>query len=403
MPMIHPAAPERVALLHELLYTSHGLYHWLYDDKGTCLQTNSPGSALDAFFSAGTGGKQEMLLRGAAGEKPVLLGLPLGLVWAAAFEHRADGLYRCHVLGPALHTAITQRDIQQALETYHIPVSWQQEFADILHSLPVLSVAELTRTAVMLHSALTGEALAMADVLPLVAAEPADRDSPGAEVLHIHRAEQKLLDNVRKGHLDYQPALAQARALAPEGLLDAGDPAPLRAALQVFCVLCVRAAIEGGVSPEMAYASGEKFATRLAGCSQPTQLESTGEAMYRDFIQRVYDTRQRTDLSRPIRSCCDYILLHTEEALTLEHLARRVGYTVNYLSRKFTQEVGMPPSDYIKKARIDRACLLLITTDLPVPEIAAQLRFCNRGYFSAVFKGQMGMTPVEYRQRYQIK
>ncbi len=397
-------ALNNVQLLFEALAASHGLAHWIYDAKGNCIDASTEGTVLDAFFSAGISGKQEMLQRGRDADMPVLLGLPLDLVWVAAFEKEQGLLKHCYVLGPALHTEVSLREIRQTMDIYKIPENWHAEFMDIIRSLPVLSATSLTRTAVMLHYGVTGEKIAPMDVISLVKPENTSDAAQRTERRQTYMAEQKLLNHIREGNLNVRDTLAEAKALGPDVMIMENTPlAQLNTSLTIFTALCIRAAIDGGIPPDVAYAVGENYILRISGSESISQSESIGHTMYREFIQMVHDAKQRSDLSRPIRSCCDYIGLHLEDALSMDILARRAGYTVNYLSRKFTEEVGMPPSDYIKKVRIDRACLLLMTTDLPIPEIGFRLQFCNRGYFSAVFKSQMGMTPVEYRKRYQTK
>lgn len=67
----------------------------------------------------------------------------------------------------------------------------------------------------------------------------------------------------------------------------------------------------------------------------------------------------------------EYIQLHPEEELTLSVLSELTGYTENYLSRKFKREVGETVSDYVEIVRIEKARMLLETTDQPIAEIAA--------------------------------
>ncbi len=386
----------------EMLEASHGLSHWLYDKEGILLDTNCSSKAIEAFFSAGTGGKQEMLQLAASQRMPVLLGLPLGLVWIACFEKQGENLLHCHVLGPALHTEISLHDMEEAMELYHIPGDFRKDFLDIMRSLPVLSTTSLTRVAVMLHFAITAEKISALDVLSLVTPEIVSDAQKRVEYRETYMIEQKLLGNVRNGNLNFHPTIAEAQGLNSKLLITENTELPqLNQHLSIFTALCARAAIEGGILPDMAYALSENYIQRLTHSDSVSQSESIGFTMYRDFIQLVHDNSRRADLSKPIRNCCDYIGMHLEDELTMDILSHRVGYTPNYLSQKFTQELGLNPSDYIRKMRIDRACQLLITTDLPIPEIGLRLRFCNRSYFSAVFKELMGMTPVEYRSQYQ--
>ncbi len=395
---------QRVKLLYEVLEASHGLTYWIYDADGNCLETNCKGIALDAILTQGSG-KADMLEHGRASNHPLMLSLPLGLIWVAAFEHRESVLHRIYVLGPAFHTEISMRGIVNAIEKYQIPQGWKLGFMDLLQNLPVLSITSLRRVAVMLHCCITGERIPSIEV----EAKQTDMDTnPTQTVDHADRhrtymAEQKLLNNVRQGNLDYQSALIEAGSVS-SGVRVKTDTsaAQVRMTQVVFISLCVRAAIEGGVTPDLAYSTGDAYIQLVNDTEDLGRLGNIGHMMYQNFIQMVHDCKKRSDLSKAIQSCCDFISLHLEDELTTQALSERIGYTVNYLAKRFTKEVGISPTEYIKQKRIERACQLLTTTTDSIPEISRRLHFCNRGYFSTVFKEQMGMTPVEYRQRNQV-
>ena len=56
-------------------------------------------------------------------------------------------------------------------------------------------------------------------------------------------------------------------------------------------------------------------------------------------------------------------------------------------------------TDYAKFAKIERAKVLLKSTDQSIQDIAAALSFSTRNYFSRVFQDVTGQTPMEYRER----
>ncbi|MCD8342750.1 MAG: helix-turn-helix transcriptional regulator [Clostridiales bacterium] len=74
-----------------------------------------------------------------------------------------------------------------------------------------------------------------------------------------------------------------------------------------------------------------------------------------------------------------------------------MGYTEYYLTHKFKQETGCSVNQYTKYAKIERAKVLLRTSEGSVQEIAERLGFGSRGYFSKVFAEVTGYTPVEFR------
>lgn len=67
-----------------------------------------------------------------------------------------------------------------------------------------------------------------------------------------------------------------------------------------------------------------------------------------------------------------------------------------YLSRKFRQEMGASIGTNIKYVREERAKLMLVTTALPIAQIADSLRFASLSHFSETFREIAGKTPQQY-------
>lgn len=164
-----------------------------------------------------------------------------------------------------------------------------------------------------------------------------------------------------------------------------------------FTALCTRAAIEGGLTPDTAYTVGDSYIQALTECKTIADVRTVNHTMYEDFIQRVHKQRMNPKYSQQIQSCAAYIETHLDENLTLGRLAKEVGYSEYHLSRKFKEETGENIRDYIKYARIERARILLSTTDLSIREIAEQLCFCASSHFAKVFYDVTGLLPQQYR------
>lgn len=398
--MTQETVAQRSQLLLEAISTSHHLMHWTYDAEGKLLDTNCKGIALDAIFSAAPC-KAAMLAQGAVSDAPMILTIPLGLIWVAVFYRENGKLCRTYVMGPAFHTEISMRGINNALEKLQIPQNWRKEFIQLLHNMPVLPVSSIRQIAIMLHYGVTGQKLTMQDIvsdaLPIVSQESSSSSKKDRHRTYL--AEQKLLGHVRSGNMDFEDALNEAGAVST-GLQVQVDMPITQAKLSqiVFISLCVRAAIDGGLTPDAAYSLGDGYIQQVNSSQTISQIGSIGQTMYAEFIRQVHKVKQRKGLSRPVRNCCAYIELHPEEPLSMEILSHAAGYTAYYLSRKFHQEMGLSVTQYIRQVRMERACLLLSTTDATIPEISERLQYNNRSYFSIVFKEYMGQTPVEYRK-----
>lgn len=181
--------------------------------------------------------------------------------------------------------------------------------------------------------------------------------------------------------------------------LSNGDPLrQMKNAVLVCITLFSRAAIEGGLSPEVSYSLTDRYFQSVEACTTISDLAEIAHTMQADFIQRVHRCRT-SHLSQPVQACCEYISIHLEDKLALEQLAQQVGYTEYYLSKKFKREVGLTPSEYIRNARLERAALLLRSTQKDVQEISERLQFCSQSYFADQFRRLFGLTPTEYRQQ----
>ena len=81
--------------------------------------------------------------------------------------------------------------------------------------------------------------------------------------------------------------------------------------------------------------------------------------------------------------------------LFLKELAAPFKYSEYYLSRKFSQEMGVGLKDYIRRQRLEQAKALLKDTDLEICEVSDRLRFCSPSYFSEQFKSEYGVSPTQ--------
>ncbi len=217
-----------------------------------------------------------------------------------------------------------------------------------------------------------------------------------------YRAEQALLHAIRTGDRNYMQALRAARCWQ-RYLITSSDPMrSLKNTMIIITTLCTRAAIEGGLSPEEAYSLGDRYIQEAENSRNAPELTACCHNMYDDFISRVHQKRANPLLSSQIQNCCDYIDLHCEERLRIKDLAKHAGYSEYYLSKCFKLETGITINDYIKFAKIERAKIILRTTDLDIGEISENLCFSSRGYFSDVFTQVVGTTPSKYRKENQL-
>jgi transcriptional regulator GlxA family with amidase domain len=91
-----------------------------------------------------------------------------------------------------------------------------------------------------------------------------------------------------------------------------------------------------------------------------------------------------------------------KKSLSLSTIARHAQMSVRTLSRHFAEQVGLPPAQWVAKARVRRAQLLLETTPLPIEHIAAEAGFQSASVLREHFKSSVGVSPLAWRQSFTL-
>lgn len=87
--------------------------------------------------------------------------------------------------------------------------------------------------------------------------------------------------------------------------------------------------------------------------------------------------------------------------LTLDDIAARAGVSVRTLNRRFREQTGTTPLQWLLRARVRRAQHLLEATDHPVDRIAGQVGFGSPTAFRDRFKRVVGTSPQSYRAAFR--
>lgn len=115
-----------------------------------------------------------------------------------------------------------------------------------------------------------------------------------------------------------------------------------------------------------------------------------------DFLSEVPENIHTTD--KRIVSAAKYISRHFSEDVTTAEVADAVGFSPNYLSRKFREACGLGVHGYLSFIRLRHAAKELVETEDSITAIALRCGFSDPNYFKDAFKLAYGMTPRDYRR-----
>lgn len=107
------------------------------------------------------------------------------------------------------------------------------------------------------------------------------------------------------------------------------------------------------------------------------------------------DTSDGADLMHRIFRFADENYL---KSCSLKDLSAHIGYDYSYLSKLFSERIGVSFTEYVNMLRIDRACYLLKNTELPVLNISEMCGYGSLRSFNRNFIKQTQMTPREYKR-----
>ncbi|WP_216351017.1 response regulator transcription factor, partial [Mucilaginibacter polytrichastri] len=82
--------------------------------------------------------------------------------------------------------------------------------------------------------------------------------------------------------------------------------------------------------------------------------------------------------------------------LSVEELSKHVGMSRGSLYYKLIELTGLSPIEYIRTVKLEKAAILMETSELNVTQIAYLTGFGTPSYFTRMFKNKYGVVPSEY-------
>ena len=107
---------------------------------------------------------------------------------------------------------------------------------------------------------------------------------------------------------------------------------------------------------------------------------------------------ERVSLSKSIR----YVNENYATQIKIPSLAQMENMCMTAYNMAFKEQMGMSPTKYIIKLRTDNAKELLRTTNLKIREVGAACGYDDVNFFRKTFKKEVGISPLEYRERFSI-
>ncbi|NLL78530.1 MAG: helix-turn-helix transcriptional regulator [Clostridiales bacterium] len=174
----------------------------------------------------------------------------------------------------------------------------------------------------------------------------------------------------------------------------------------VIVTLASRAAIRGGLLPEIAFSMSDVQIQKLEELSDPVAVLHLIHEFEYEYTQMVAEIKEKKkngrkkDQNLRVNQCKDYIFQHLHDKILIQDIADSLHLNANYLSEIFHQYEGVTLTEFILQEKMNRARNLLIYSPYTYSEIAAYLGFSSQSHLGKQFKKSTGLTLRHYRELY---
>lgn len=215
--------------------------------------------------------------------------------------------------------------------------------------------------------------------------------------------EVREMDSIRKGDVEMLRQSLQETYHGEVGRLSTND---LRQAKNIaICVITLasRAAIEGGLLPEVSFSMVDGYVLEIEKMSNIAKIDATMRQVEFRYAKEVARIRGKQQKNQLVEQAKNYIFQNLHSNLTLNDIGKQIGANASYLSTLFRKVEGITIQLYIRNEKIRMAENMLRYSEHDVGDIANYLSFSSQSYFGRVFKEQTGMTPAQYRKQFGVK
>ena len=175
--------------------------------------------------------------------------------------------------------------------------------------------------------------------------------------------------------------------LLPEMLLTKDD--------RVICAAAFSACLNLGIEIVATF-----LGTRAALSCARVMLVDVNRATQLPYANVQEQVRHADELVLQAQSL---IVARLNQPLQMEQLCGHLGVTLRTLGRRFKRATGETPIEFIQKARVERAKRLLEMTNLNFDDVVIRIGYEDASSFRRLFKRLTGISPTEYRRRFNVK
>lgn len=154
--------------------------------------------------------------------------------------------------------------------------------------------------------------------------------------------------------------------------------------------------IKNGIATKYLHPIYNKFYKEISLLNSLDKLQKLELNMIDTYVNLLINDTEVTD-SFVINRILKHLHLNIESTISLKKLSNDLNLSQGYISDCFKKHMGITIMNYAKKIRIERAKVLLLTTNDSILDISIRLGFHDQSHFYKIFKSFTGVSPSQYR------
>ncbi len=166
--------------------------------------------------------------------------------------------------------------------------------------------------------------------------------------------------------------------------------------LYIWNAIFSKEIIKNGIATKYLHPVYNKFYKQISSLNSVSKLQEIEIEMVDTYLNMLINDTEVTD-NFVINRILKHLHLNIESKISLKKLAGELNLSEGYISDCFKKHMGITIMSYAKKIRIERAKVLLRTTNDSILDISLRLGFHDQSHFYKVFKSFTGVSPSKYR------
>ncbi|WP_260433850.1 helix-turn-helix domain-containing protein [Burkholderia sp. Bp8998] len=134
--------------------------------------------------------------------------------------------------------------------------------------------------------------------------------------------------------------------------------------------------------------AGYEIAQEIVACMMP--------GANRKFASVLFGV-QEARASELIRAAAHQLRSNSANRISIANAAQAAAMSERNFLRRFKNEIGVTPTEFVLRVRLEKACSMLVETDLPADKVARRVGLGSGDRLAKLFRQHLSMSPTEYR------